>query len=118
MTDRHATRRFLKIAIVCIIVLFFLGYTAYEIQRVVFGPKIEVLSPTMDSSVSTTSLIEISGVAKNINNISLNDRKIFTDEQGNFNESLLLSYGYNSFSIKASDKFGRNTEKIIEVIYK
>ena len=101
-----------------IILLCIFSYTAYEIQKLVFGPKIEVLNPQNESSISTSSLIEISGIAKNINNISLNDRKIFIDEQGNFNEKLLLSYGYNTFTIKASDKFGRNTEKTIEVIYK
>ncbi len=40
------------------------------------------------------------------------------DEKGNFKEEILLSSGYNAITIKASDKFGRNTEKIIEVIYK
>jgi len=117
MTDRHATRRFLQIIVISIIVLFLFSYTAYEIQKVVFGPRIEVFSPINGSLVSD-SLTEISGFAKNIKDISLNDRKIFIDEQGNFKEELLLSYGYNTITIKASDKFGRNTEKIIEVIYK
>ena len=57
-------------------------------------------------------------IAKNIKDISLNDRKIFIDEQGNFKEQLLLSYGYNVFKIKANDKFGRSVEKIVEIIYK
>lgn len=117
MTDRHATRRLLKIIVISIILLGIFGYTTYEIQKLAFGPKIDVLFPINGSLVSN-SLTEISGIAKNINNISLNDRKIFVDEQGNFKEVLLLSYGYNAIVIKASDKFGRNTEKIIEVIYK
>ena len=117
MTDRHSTRKLLKIIIISVIVLFVFIYTAYEIQKVLFGPRIEVLSPKNGSLVSD-SLTEVSGIAKNIKDISLDDRKIFIDEQGNFDEKVLLSYGYNSFSIKASDKFGRNTEKIIEIIYK
>jgi len=117
MTDRHGTRKFLKIIIISIILLCLFGYTAYEIQRVVFGPKIEILSPK-NGSLASSSLVEVSGIAKNINEISLDDRKIFIDEQGNFKEELLLSYGYNTITIKASDKFGRSTEKIIEVIYK
>ena len=118
MTDRHATRKVLQIIVISIIALFIFIYTAYEIQKVILGPKLVVLSPESGLLTSTSSLAEISGTAKNIINISLNDRKIFTDEQGNFNEKLLLSYGYNAFVIKASDKFGRNTEKIVEVIYK
>ncbi len=118
MTDRHATRKLLRIIAISLVLLFLFGYTAYEIQKIIYGPKIEITSPERSSSISTSSLIEISGTAKNIKDISLNDRKIFTDEKGSFKEQLLLSYGYNSFKIKAVDKFGRDTEKIIEVIYK
>lgn len=117
MTDRHVTRKFLKIAIISIVLICLFGYTAYEIQRVIFGPRIEVLSPK-NGSLLSDSITEISGVAQNIKDISLNDRKIFIDEEGNFKEQLLLSYGYNAFVIKATDKFGKNTEKIVEVIYK
>jgi hypothetical protein len=117
MTDRHATRKFLKITLISLVLLCILGYTGYEIQKVIFGPRITINYPKNGSSVSD-SLIEVSGVAKNINDISMDDRKIFIDEAGNFSEKLLLSYGYNTITIKASDKFGRSAEKIVEVIYK
>ena len=117
MTDRHATRKLLKIMTISIILLCLFGYTAYEIQKIVFGPRIIVLSPQNGLLISN-SLTEVSGLAYNIKDISLNDRKIFIDESGNFKEKVLLSYGYNAFVIKAVDKFGKSTEKIVEVIYK
>ncbi len=117
MTDRYKTKRKMRIAIISAILIFLLGYTFYEIRKVAYGPKITVFSP-INGSVSTTSLIEISGIAQNIKDISLNDRKIFIDEQGNFKEEVLLSFGYNALTLKASDKFGKETEKIIEVLYK
>lgn len=117
MTDRHATRKLLKSIIISVVLLCLFGYTAYETQKIIFGPRIEVTSPKNGALISN-SLTEISGIAQNIKDISLNDRKIFIDEQGNFREKILLSYGYNALVIKASDKFGRKTEKIIEVIYK
>lgn len=117
MIDRHTTKKLLKIILISIIVLFIFGYAGYEIQKIVFGPKINITFPINGSTV-TNSFTEIVGTAKNINNISLNDRKIFVDEQGNFKESILLSYGYNTFKISANDKFGRNENKIMEVIYK
>lgn len=117
MTDRHATKKILKIILTTVFLLFVFSYTGYEIQKIVFGPKIRINSPISGLSVSN-SFTEVDGNAKNIKNISLNDRKIFIDEEGNFTEPVLLSYGYNTIKISASDKFGRNTEKIIEVIYK
>lgn len=117
MTDRHKTKKYLFIGTIIFLVLITLGYTAYEIQKVIFGPKITILSPN-DGSLASTSEIQIIGTTKNIQDISMNDRKIFIDEQGNFKEELLLSYGYNIITLKANDKFGRDTEKKLEIIYK
>jgi len=117
MTERNKTKRYLFVAIIIAFVLLMVGYTAYEIQKVVFGPRITILSPE-NGFLATSSAIEIIGTAKNIQDISLDDNKIFTDEQGNFKEELLLSYGYNIITLKANDKFGRGTEKKLEIIYK
>jgi len=117
MTERYQTIKIVKILTISILLLVFLGYTAYEIQRVVFGPKIYVTSPANGATLSESSVL-ISGTTKNINDISLDDRKIFIDENGNFKEEMILSPGYNVFAIKASDKFGRKTEKIIEITQK
>ncbi len=117
MTERYKTRKNIRIAIISLLLLLLVGYTAYEIQRVAYGPRINITSPKNGALVSD-SLVEVTGIAQNIKDISLNDRKIFIDEKGNFSESVLLSYGYNVLTMKASDKFGRETEKIIEVIYK
>jgi hypothetical protein len=107
----------MKIVIISIILLCIFGYTAYEIQQVAFGPQITVAYPK-NGSLLSNSLLEITGTTKSINDISMDDRKIFIDEKGNFKEKILLSYGYNAITIKVSDKFGKNTEKIIEVVYK
>jgi hypothetical protein len=117
MTERNKTKKYILWIIVTFLVLLIVGYTLYEVQKVVFGPKIIVLSPINGSLVSS-STTEISGTTKNIKDLSLNDRKIFTDEQGNFKEEVLLSYGYNIFVLKASDKFGRSTEQKIELVFK
>jgi hypothetical protein len=117
MTDRHTTRKLLKIITISIILIGLLSYTTYEIQKIILGPHIEIIYP-QNGSLMSNSLTEISGIAKNIKEISLNDRKIFIDEKGNFKEKLLLSYGYNVISIKASDKFDSKIEKVIEIVYK
>lgn len=116
MTDRYKTRKYIRTIIISLVLLLVFGYTAYEIQRVVFGPRIRILFPINGAIVSTSSL-EISGIATDIKDISLDDRPIFIDEHGNFTENVLLSPGYNTIVLKADDKFGRNTEKILEVVY-
>lgn len=115
--DRDKTRKFFKIGIISLCVCFVLGYSLYEAQKIVMGPEITFTSPINGSTVSD-SLVNIVGNAKNITSINLNNRKIYVDEEGNFSEQILLSYGYNLLSVKAEDKFGRKIEKTLEVIYK
>jgi hypothetical protein len=117
MTERYKTKQYATWLVIGALLLLLLGYTGYEIQRIVFGPKITITSP-QNGALVTDSLLQISGRAENINDISLNDRKIFLDEKGNFSEEVLLSYGYNVLTFDAADRFGRKTEKVLEVIYK
>jgi len=116
MTERYKTRKNIQIMIVVFLLFLVVGYTSYEIQRVISGPKITINSPKNGAIVATSSL-EISGLAKNISDISLDGRKIFIDEKGGFHEEILLSPGYNTITFDAHDRFGSETEKILEVIY-
>ncbi len=117
MTERHKTRRYIAIFVTIFVFLLVIGYTLYEFQRVANGPRITVTSPKNGALISTSG-IAVVGTAQNISDISLNDRKIFIDEEGNFNEKVFLSYGYNTIVLKATDRFGQKTEKILELIYK
>lgn len=93
------------------------GYSAFQAQKMIRGPQIRVLSP-INGATYTTPLIEVKGVAKNISTLTFDDRPLYTDLQGNFSDSLLLSPGYNIIKLEARDKFGSKTEKKIEIIYK
>ena len=116
MTERYKTRKNIQIIIVVLLLFLVVGYTLYEIQRVISGPKITVYYP-QNGAILSTSTLEISGTTKNINDISLDDRKIYIDEKGNFKEEMLLSPGYNTIMLEAHDRFQSETNKIIEVIY-
>ncbi|MGB8815809.1 MAG: hypothetical protein WCC74_01025 [Minisyncoccia bacterium] len=114
---RDRTIKCFKIGIISICAFFILGYSLYEVQKIVSGPKI-LFTSTMNGATVSESLVTVAGNAKNITNISLNDKKIYVDEKGNFSEQILLSYGYNILSIKAEDRFGKKIDKTLEMIYK
>ena len=97
-------------------VIFILGYGIFETRRLFEGPVINLVTPPNGMSV-TTSQVTIEGSAQNISDISLNGRKIFIDSAGHFKEELLLSYGYNLLTFIAHDRFGRETKKILELVY-
>ena len=107
----------LKALVIAVFVLVILGYSIFQSQKIVHGPDITITSPISGSTTQESS-VEIKGMAKNISEISLDDRPIYIDELGNFSEKLMLYPGYNIIKLKAQDKFGAKTEKTIELVYK
>jgi hypothetical protein len=111
--DSRNIPRNISILVVAIIVI---GYTIFNFRIFVAGPQIVFKSPT-NGSAQEKSLVEIEGLAKNISHITLNDRQIFINQSGEFNETVLLYPGYNVFTVKARDKFNRETENKLEIVY-
>lgn len=112
-TGRHIVR----IVIFCIFFLAIAGYALFQAHKLISGPSIEIQSPRNGETLST-NLVEIKGIARNTSFISLNDRPIYMDEQGNFDEKLPLYPGYTIISLKAKDRFNSLITKNIEVVYK
>jgi hypothetical protein len=108
-------KTFLKIIIGVLIVTSIVGYSAYQAKNLILGPQITLLTPSNGATIGNP-MVEIKGEAKNVAFISLNNRQIFIDKDGIFNEELLLAPGYNMWKIEAKDKFGRSVSKRIELV--
>jgi hypothetical protein len=108
---------YIKFAVIVFFVVIIFGYTFFQARNIILGPVVEITEPLNGASVES-SLIEVEGFVKNISHISMNGRQIFTDDKGLFGEKLLLSYGYNIITIKARDRFDREVERKLELIYK
>lgn len=105
-----------KTIIAFLVVTVILTYSGFKFKNLIYGPDIVLYSPSDGSSLNS-ELINIKGRADRITQIYLNGRKIFTDQEGNFEEPLLLSNGYNFFELKAKDKFGREIVKKLQLVY-
>ena len=93
------------------------GFYAYRQSRdYILGSRVIINEPHNGSLITDESII-VNGNAQNIAYISLNDSPIFVDSKGDFREKILLLDGYNIISVKAQDRFGKKTEKSVEVIY-
>ena len=100
---------YLKIALGIVVLAAILSYVWVKSSDFIEGPVIIIHAPL--SGETSESLILIEGEARHINNITLNDRKIFVDEEGLFSEQLLLSVGYNIINIEVGDRFKRTVRK-------
>lgn len=108
----------IKTVLILVFILFIVGYGLYQAKNLINGPKINIDGELKSPLVVNDDIIKLSGTAKNIATISLNDRPISIDEKGLFVEKVLLFPGYNIIKLFGKDKFGASTEKMIEVIYK
>ncbi len=116
MTNSRTIKTVLQGIPIVLTVLIILGYSYFRTQDYLNGPQVTILTPKNGETVHNP-LLTIQGQTKNIADITLNDRKIFTDKEGLFTEEILLYSGYNIISIKATDKFNKEIKKRIEIVY-
>ncbi|MCR4330887.1 MAG: hypothetical protein NUV49_03345 [Patescibacteria group bacterium] len=109
------TKLIIKTSVLAIIIVGVIGYSYYQARDFLMGPSVTILSPQNGAGLKD-ALVDITGRAKNISHIALNDRPISIDEVGAFSEKLLLSPGYNIMEITARDRFGRGTTEILELV--
>src|SRR3989338_9459475 len=81
-------RRFLIILSVFLLI----SYGLFNARNLIIGPTIEIFSPSSETETKENTII-IKGRAKNITFLSLNERPIFVDKEGFFEERLLISAG-------------------------
>jgi len=109
-------KKIMKFIILSLFFLFIIIYAFLRSKDLIFGIKIKNVNIT-DNSKITENIIKITGNAKNAIKLTLNDREISINQEGNFEETIALLSGYNIVNIKAQDKFGNNDEKNYKLIY-
>jgi len=113
----HITLRRVGGALAILLAVAMLGGYAYMRTRAyAMGPIVEIHTPADGADVEHP-VITVSGIARNIAHLSLNDRQIFTDSTGAFNESLPLVAGYSILEVTGRDKFDRSTTQMRRILY-
>ena len=107
----------IKLFVIIVSVLLLVSYGIFNARNLIMGPTIEIFSPAKNMETEE-NVIDIKGRAKNVTFISLNEKPIFVDEEGLFEEKLLLSPGSNIIQIKARDRFKKEIVKTINIYYK
>lgn len=85
--------------------IFIVMYGFFQARSIILGVKIKDLN-IQNNSVFQENPVKITGNTKNAIFVSVNDREITIDKNGNFEEHIALLSGYNILEIKAEDKFG------------
>lgn len=89
-----------------VFVVALIGYSIFAFSDYFEGPDIIVQNPT-DGYATTSPVIHVQGVTKRASSVSLNDRSIYIDESGKFDETLHLEPEYNIIKLRVEDRFNR-----------
>lgn len=110
------TPKAIKYTLVLLIIIIVVGYAFFNSRIFIQGPQLIINSP-IDGKSMENKKIGVVGKTLNTSYISINDRSISIDEQGNFDVPILLQDGYNQIVIKAHDKFDRQVTKTLHLVY-
>jgi len=91
-------------------------YFAFQARFIVAGPQI--ILKKEPPTENYTRVVKLTGEAKNITHLWLNGRQIFTDENGNFEEEMVLENSYTITTLQAKDRYGREVKLIRSFVYK
>jgi hypothetical protein len=114
MTQREIVRKRIRVSIIIAVVILLAAYAIFQARNLALGPVISVTEPA-DGAISSSTVMTISGTAKNIAFMTLDGRQIFTDEAGNWSEDIVLAPGHDVVTLYARDKFGKETTKTLEL---
>ncbi len=107
---------FLGRILYAILGLAFVGYLAFQLEGLVFGSVLTLAEP-QDGAHLRSGHVTVKGEARGVNTLDLNGRKIFTSEDGKFEEELILPYGFNIIQVTAEGRFGRkfNEQRMVYI---
>lgn len=94
----------------------FLLYGAFEAIKLFLGPSLVIESPK-DLSTIEDPFVSVNGFVKRVAYITINDRQIFADTEGYFEDKLLLLPGYNIIQVEVKDRFGKEVTKELKLWY-
>jgi len=101
---------------IAVLLLLLATYAVFQARFLLLGPQISIENPR-DGALVSQSIVTISGMAYNVSRITLNGRQIFTDQSGAWEEKLLVSPGVSIMTVEVRDRFGRESEESVRVIY-
>lgn len=115
MDEPIAFRTILKFVGLSIGLLLILAYLVFQARFLIMGPQIILTEiPNIQQNQRAVFLV---GETHNISHFWLNDRPIYTDAKGKFKETLILENGYTIATLRAEDRYGRETTVVQPLIY-
>lgn len=100
-----------------ILAIIALIYLAFQADRLLGVPPIDISSPPADNLVVSDSSINLRGKIDSRDKLTINGEEVIPDENGYFENQFSLETGMNSVNFKVKRLLGREVEVVRKVIY-
>jgi len=96
-----------------IVLLFFIGYLLFQYRDAFLNPPLEITSPK--EGIILSSQIKVSGKTDSNSTVYINQDAVTVDQNGNFEKVINVFPGQVTISIKAINKFSKETERKVQI---
>lgn len=100
-----------------ILILSFIGFIGYQYNETLTSPQLDIVKPQTNEVVEV-DLVDIFGKTDSDSILKINNEKITIATDGNFSTSVKLSEGINTFKFTAINPYGKESVRILHVIYR
>lgn len=100
-------KKILAIGLFALLIIFIIFYGYFKLRHIIVGPHLSEIS-IENTHRTDNDYLSVTGKAKNIVEIKMNGKQIFTTEDGGFNEDIMLGVGYNIVVFELIDHMGKS----------
>lgn len=108
------TPKMITVILVLVIGIGGFYYLYREIGRFAALPRLVVTNPTGDSSIEGNSIV-ISGYTDQDAKLAINDQPVIVNDNGQFQENILLQDGLNKITISSVNRFGKTAMRTLNI---
>lgn len=102
--------------LVAFLIIFFIGlgffYLYRELSIFISNPRLAITSPANNFSTEEKT-VAVEGITEKDAKLFINDQPTIVDENGKFSEKLILQSGLNTVTIRAINRFEKESKKVI-----
>jgi hypothetical protein len=112
---RTTSLRAIRITITTLVIILIVAYALWRSLAYARGPSITLSAPLNYSSINS-STTHVIGRVERANTITLNGKAVTIDEQGHFDETIIVFPGTNILTLEARDQFNRTVKEQVTVV--
>lgn len=107
--------KMVKVGSIILGIISFFVYLGWEFSGFSAPPVLSLVTPQDNERIDSDVLV-VSGESDKEAQVFINSQEVFVDQQGNFQEQIVLSEGLNTIEIVARNKLGRERKIVRNIL--